>query len=224
MSTEERTRVMIVDDHSIVRVGLKQILEQTGEFEVVGQAADGEEAVRVAAEVSPEVVVMDVLMPKKDGVEACREIMEAAPGTRVVMLTASTEENAVIEAVAAGATGYLQKETGRDRLLSAVRDVAMGELRVPAEVVTSVFAGIRGDAKTGDGADSAMLTQREREILISFTTGMSYSRIAEARGIKAVTVRNAMYGIQSKLKVRTIQELVLWAVRSGLLDDYATDG
>ena len=224
MSSGERIRVMIVDDHSIVRVGLKQVLEQTGEFEVVGQAADGEEAVRVAAEVSPEVVVMDVMMPKKDGVEACREIMEAAPETRVVMLTASTKEDAVVEAVAAGATGYLQKETGRDRLLSTVRDVAMGELRVPAEVVTRVFAGIRRGAKTGDAADGAGLTQREREILISFAKGRSYARIAEERGIKPVTVRNAVYGIQRKLGVGTMQGLVLWAVRNGLLGGYATDG
>ena len=90
MSSRERIRVMVVDDHSIMRVGLKQVLEQSGEFEVVGDAADGEEAVRVAAEVSPDVVVMDVMMPGKDGVEACREIMESAPDTRVVMLTAST--------------------------------------------------------------------------------------------------------------------------------------
>ena len=178
----------------------------------------------MAAEVSPEVVVMDVMMPKKDGVEACREIMESAPETRVVMLTASTEEVAVVDAVAAGATGYLQKETGMDRLLSAVRDVAMGELRVPAEAVTRVFAAIRGDAKRGDAAGRAGLTQREREILISFAKGKSHSRIAEARGIKPVTVRNAIYGIQSKLKVRTMQGLVLWAVRNGFLDDYATDG
>ena len=219
----KRTRVMIVDDHSIVRVGLRQVLEQTGEFEVVGEAADGEEAVRVAVEVSPEVVVMDVLMPKKDGVEACREIMEALPETRVVMLTASTEEDAVVEAVAAGATGYLQKETGRDRLLSTVRDVAMGELRVPAEVVTRVFAGIRGGAKTGDAADGAVLTPREREILVSFAKGLSYIRIAEARGIKPVTVRNAIYGIQHKLNVGSMQGLVLWAVRNGLLEGCAPD-
>ena len=153
---------MIVDDHSIVRVGLRQVLEQTGEFEVVGEAADGEEAVRVAAEVSPEVVVMDVMMPKKDGVEACREIMESAPEIRVVMLTASTEEEAVVEAVAAGATGYLQKETGRDRLLSTVRDVAMGELRVPAEVVTRVFAAIRGTARRRDMPSDARRADSER--------------------------------------------------------------
>ena len=149
MSAGERIRVMIVDDHSIVRVGLKQVLDQSGEFEVVGQAADGEEAVRVAADVSPDVVVMDVMMPKKDGVEACREIMESAPETRVLMLTASTEEDAVVEAVAAGATGYLQKETDREQLLSAVRDVALGELRLPADVVRRTFKAIRGGAGTG---------------------------------------------------------------------------
>ena len=171
MSSGERTRVMIVDDHSVLRVGLKQVLERTGEFEVVGQAADGEEAVRVAAEVLPDVVVMDVMMPGKDGVEACREIMERSPGTRVVMLTASTEEDAVVEALAAGATGYLQKESGLDRLLSTMRDVVKGELRIPAESVSKVLAGIRIGAKAGDAADRARLTQREREMLISFVTG-----------------------------------------------------
>ena len=211
MSLGEPIKVMIVDDHSVMRVGLKQVLEEAGEFEVVGQAADGE--------VSPQVVVMDVMMPKKDGVEACREIMVSAPETRVVMLTASTEEGAVIEAIAAGATGYLQKETGLDRLLSTVRDVARGELRVPPAVVTRVFAAIRDGAMMGDGAVGAALTQREREILISFANGISYTRMAEARGIKPVSVRNAIYRIQSKLKVETLQGLVLWAVKNGLLDE-----
>ena len=132
MSPGERIRAMIVDDHSIVRVGLKQVLDQSDEFEVVGQAADGEEAVRVAADVSPDVVVMDVMMPKKDGVEACREIMEYAAETRVLMLTASTAEDAIVEAVAAGATGYLQKDTDREQLLSVVRNVALGKLRLPS--------------------------------------------------------------------------------------------
>ena len=223
MAAGERIRVLIVDDHSIVRVGLKQVLEQSDEFEVVGQAGDGEAAVRVAANVKPDVVVMDVMMPKQDGVAACREIMASAPATRVVMLTASTEEDAVVEAVAAGATGYLQKETGRARLLSAVRDVVRGELRVPADVVRRVFAGIHAGAKTGDAADVAGLTPRERAILLSFARGRSYAQIAAARGIQPVTVRNAIYGIQRKLEVGTMQELVLWTVRHGLLDDGATD-
>ena len=219
MSADERIRVMIVDDHSIVRVGLKQVLDQSGEFEVVGEAADGEEAVRVAADVSPDVVVMDVMMPKKDGVEACREIMESAPETRVLMLTASTEEDAVVEAVAAGATGYLQKETGREQLLSAVRNVALGELRLPADVVRRTFKALRDCAGTGDAAADAGLTPREREILVSFAQGMSYARIAEERETKPVTARNAIYRIQQKLGVGSMQELVLWSVRNGLLGD-----
>ena len=219
MSSGERTRVMIVDDHSVLRVGLKQVLERTGEFEVVGQAADGEEAVRVAAEVSPDVVVMDVMMSVKDGVEACREIMEFSPRTRVVMLTASTEEDAVIEALAAGATGYLQKESGLDRLLSTMRDVVRGELRIPAESVSRVLAGIRSGTQAGVAASGDGLTQREREILTSFARGLSYAQIAKMREIKPVTVRNAIYNIQSKLGVKTMQGLVLWAARQGMVDD-----
>ena len=223
MSSNERIRVLVVDDHSIVRVGLTQMLEQSGEFEVVGQAADGERAVSLAAEVSPDVVVMDVMMPKKDGVEACREIMESVPETRVLMLTVSTEERAVMEAIAAGATGYLQKETDSEQLLSAIRGVFNGELRVPVDVVRRVFSEIRSDTTTADPAEAAGLTPREREILVSFAQGMPYPRIAEARGIKAVSVRNAVYRIQQKLGVESMQGLVLWAVRNGLIDNLGPD-
>ena len=219
MACGERTKVMIVDDHEIVRVGLKEVLEGTGEFVVVGQAVDGVEAVRVAAEASPDLVVMDVMMPNKDGVEACREIMESHHHVRVVMLTASTEEDAVVEAVAAGATGYLQKDSGRDKLLTTIREVVNGELRVPASVVTRVFAGIRAGVRSGNPAGADTLTRREREILISFARGFSYAQIAQERGIKPVTARNAIYGIQSKLRLGTMQELVLWIARNGLLDD-----
>ena len=217
MSTESRRiRVLLADDHSIVREGLQAMLERSEEIEVVGQAKDGEEAVKAASELAPNVIVMDVMMPRKDGVEACREIMESLPGTRVIMLTASTEADAVIEAVAAGATGYLQKVSGMDSLLSAVKDVAAGEMSLPTDVVRRVFAGIRSGATAEEEAD---LTPREKEILASFSQGMSYAAIAEARGVKPVTIRNAIYNIQVKLGLRTKQEIVVWAVRNGLLDD-----
>ena len=208
--------MLLADDHSIMREGLQVMLEQSGEFEVVGQARDGAEAVRAASELSPDVIIMDVMMPEKDGVEACREIMESAPDTRVIMLTASTEADAVIEAVAAGATGYLQKVSGMDRLLRTVKVVAAGEMRLPIEVVKRVFARTRGGATAEEEAD---LTAREKEILASFSQGMSYAAIAEARGVKPVTVRNAIYTIQVKLGLRTKQEIVVWAVRNGLLDE-----
>ena len=129
--------------------GLRVMLEQSGEFEVVGQARDGEAAVSAASELTPDVVVLDVMMPNKDGVEACREIIESLPDTRVIMLTASTEEDAVIEAVAAGATGYLQKVSGMEQLLATVRDVAAGEMRLPASIVRRVFVAIRGRERSG---------------------------------------------------------------------------
>ena len=217
MSTEtRRIRVLLADDHSIVREGLQSMLERSEEFEVVGEARDGVEAVEAASKLSPDVIVMDVMMPRKDGVEACREIMESLPDTKVIMLTASTEADAVIEALAAGAAGYLQKVAGMDQLLSTVQGAAAGETRLPTEVVRRVFDRIRSAAKSKQVLD---LTPREKEILVSFCRGMSYAAIAEARGVKMVTVRNAIYTIQVKLDVSSKQEIVIWAVRNGLLDD-----
>ena len=127
MAPATQTRVMVVDDHEIMRDGLREVLQRAGDFDVVGQAGDGEAAVRVAQSLKPDVIIMDVMMPLKNGIDACREITEMLPDTRVLMLTASAEEDAVMEAVAAGATGYLQKYSGKERLLRAVRDVAEGE-------------------------------------------------------------------------------------------------
>ena len=208
--------MLLADDHAITREGLQVMLERSGQFEVVGQARDGVEAVTAASELSPDVIVMDVMMPKKDGVEACREIMESLPDTKVIMLTASTEADAVIEAVAAGAAAYLQKVAGMDQLLSMVRGAAAGEMRLPTEVVRRVFDRIRSGAKSKQAVG---LTAREKEILVSFCRGMSYTAIAEAREVKVVTIRNAIYNIQVKLGVASKQEVVVWAVRNGLLDD-----
>ena len=127
MAPATQTRVMVVDDHEIMRDGLREVIQRAGDFEVVGQAGDGEAAVRVAQSLKPDVIIMDVMMPLKNGIDACREITEMLPDTKVLMLTASAEEDAVMEAVAAGATGYLQKYSGKERLLRAVRDVAEGE-------------------------------------------------------------------------------------------------
>ena len=219
MSSAGRIRVMVVDDHPIMRNGLRDTLEASGRFEVVGQAEDGEEALRTVAGLGPEVVVMDVIMPNKDGINACREIMELLPETRVLMLTASSEEDAVIEAVAAGATGYLQKYSRPEELVEAVLDVAEGRLRIPAKVVREVFALVRGDRKLASRQATDKLTALERETLRLFASGRSYTDIAEARGNSTVTIRNTLYRIQDKLGIGTKQELVIWAVWNGLVDD-----
>ena len=144
--------------------------------------------------------------------------MDILPDTRVLMLTASTDEDTAMDAVAAGATGYLQKFAGMERLLSTVRDVASGEFRVPANVARRVVAGLGGERPILQPAGSE-LTTREREILTQFAGGLSVAQIAQARFNSPVTIRNAIYGIRKKLGVKTRQEIVVWAVRNGLLDD-----
>ena len=219
MTSTGRKRVMVVDDHPIVRNGLRDALEGSGRLEVVGQAEDGDEAVRTAEELKPDVIVMDVMMPNKDGIDACREIMDLLPETKVLMLTASTEEDAVIEAVAAGATGYLEKYSRPEELVVAILDVAEGRVRIPQRALKEVFAMVRYAREITDRRASDDLTEMEKEVLTLFASGRSYSRIGETRGTSTATVRNTLYRIQEKLGVETKQELVIWAVRNGLLDD-----
>ena len=217
MTSSNIIRVMLVDDHPITRRGLQGVLEDSGGFEVVAQARDGEEAVGVAEKLRPDVIIMDVMMPKKNGVEACREILDILPDTRVLMLTASTEDDAVIEAIAAGASGFVQKYSGSDELVDAIRKVAIGGLMIPDDAVTRVFELIRGG--NVQSASPKVLTAREREVVAHFARGKSYAGIAETLGVSAVTVRNAIYRVQDKLGVGSKQEMVVWAVRSGLLDE-----
>ena len=224
MASADRIRVMVVDDHPIMRNGLRDTLEASGRFEVVGLAGDGEEAVGTVEALKPEVIVMDVLMPNKDGIDACREVMELLPGTRVMMLTASDEEDAVIEAIAAGATGYLEKYSRPEELVEAVLDVAAGRLRIPDAAVRRVFAMIRGERGLTSRRNRDKLTALERDTLTLFAGGRSYGGIAAERGNSTVTVRNTINRIQDKLGIRTKQELVIWAVRNGLVDEVEVGG
>ena len=144
MSKDNGIRVMLVDDHPIMRKGLLDLLMESGGFDIVGQAADGAEAVIVAERSQPCVILMDVMMPEKDGMEACRDIIDLLPDTKVLMLTASTEEDAVVEAAAAGATGFVQKFSGGDELVNAVREVAAGRIVIPEDAVR---AGLQADTR-----------------------------------------------------------------------------
>ena len=220
MSPNTVTRVMLVDDHDLMRDGIREALERSGDFKVVGEAADGDSAVKEAMALKPDVIIMDVIMPLKDGIEACREITDMLPDTRVLMFTASSEEEAVVESFAAGAAGYLEKYSGKEHLLRTARGVAQGEYRIPNDVVKRAFSGIRSATEQSDVRKTATLTDREREILTLFSQGLTYAEIADVRGNKWVTIRNAIYGIQNKLAVGTKRELVVWAVRNGLLDDW----
>ena len=223
MSVGGRLRVLVVDDHPLVQDSLCRVLENTGEFEVVGQASNGEEAVPLAESLRPDAVIMDLMMPGMGGVAACQEIVERLPDTRVLMLTASTDDEAVIAAVAAGATGFVIKDASLPELLEAVRDVALGRLRIPLSVLRRAFSVAYGKQERTHGEKSPVLTEREREVLTMFARGSSYADIAGTQGNSASTVRNVIYRIQDKLGVGSRQGLVAWAVRNGLLDDDRPD-
>ena len=221
MTTDNRTSVMLVDDHSIMRELLRDALENTGEFQVVAQAADGEEALRMVEEAAPDVVVMDVIMPVMDGIEACREITELMPDVKVLMLTASSEQDAIVRSIAAGATGYLQKYSSKEQLLTTLREVAQGEFRIPGSAAKRLSQAVRSPSADAGSERLEGLTNREREILKLYAGGMGYEQIGEIREISHLTARNAVSSIQKKLGFRTRQQMVVWAVRIGLADDGA---
>ena len=218
MTAENLTSVMLVDDHSIMRDLLRDALENTGEFQVVAQAADGQEALRMVQEVAPDVIVMDVIMPVMDGIDACREITELLPDTRVLMLTASNEQDAIVRAIAAGATGYLQKYSGKEQLLTTLREVAEGEFRIPGSAARRLARAVRSPMADAAFERLDTLTDREKGILKLFTEGLTYQEIGEIRNNSALTVRNAVSGVQKKLGFKTRQQMVIWAVRAGLVD------
>ena len=208
-----------------MRDGLAELLERSGDLEVVGQAQNGVEAVHAAQSVKPDVIIMDLMMPEKDGIEACREIRELLPDTRVLILTASTEEDAVLAAVTAGATGYLQKFSGKEKLLATIREVQAGEFSIPGDLAQRVFYRIRTTEGQTEKPQPDNLTEREQEILTLFAQGLSYAEIAEVRGNRPLTIRNAIYVIRDKLGAKSMQEMVIWAIRNGLLDiDPPQDG
>ena len=213
------TKVMVVDDHSMVRELIRDALHLTGEYEVVAEAGDGVEALQLLESVEPDVVVMDVIMPVMDGVEACREITDRLPGTRVLMLTASNEQDAILRSIAAGATGFLQKYANTDELLSTLREVALGEFRIPGDAARRLVIAMRSlPDDTGPGRLEA-LTDRERGILKLYAQGRSYREIGDIRNNSFLTVRNTVSSVQRKLGFTTRQQLVVWAVRAGLLED-----
>ena len=217
VSTAEPIRVLLADDHPIMRSGLRDALQAEGDITVVGAASDGVEAVRLARELEPQVVLMDVLMPNQDGIDACREIAELLPETQVLMLTASEADEAVLNSLAAGAAGFLRKVDGPEELAEAVRAVAEGRMSIPDDSVRQVINLIRGRRRARELPGP--LSERQRAYLKMFALGHSYAEIAEAHGIKPVSVRNAMHRIQDRLGLGSKQELVIWAARQGLLDE-----
>lgn len=204
-------RVLVVDDHRVVRAGLETLLATSPDLEVVGSAADGAQAVLLASSTNPDVVLMDLSMPVVDGVEATRQIIAANPATRVVVLTSFSDRERILDAIDAGASGYLLKDTEPDQLLAAIRAAARGEAPLHPKAARAVL-----DAR-GHRRPPLELTPRERDVLVLVGRGLLNKQIARRLGIAEKTVKTHLTSIFQRLGVTDRTQAALWAERNGLL-------
>jgi DNA-binding NarL/FixJ family response regulator len=201
----EQVRIMLVDDHEVVRMGLRALLERRGDFAIVAEAADGDEAVNVARQAQPDVIIMDIRLPTMSGVEACREIRDERPGTRVIMLTSYADDEAVYGSIIAGAAGYLLKQTRGQDLAGAIERVSRGESLLDPSVTEKVLRRMR-QMSEGETDDLAALSPQERKILGGIAEGKTNKEIAQDVFLSDKTVKNYVSSILSKLNLRRRSE------------------
>jgi DNA-binding NarL/FixJ family response regulator len=207
----ERIRVLLVDDHPVVRQGLRTFLDLQPDIAVVGEAADGGAGVEAAEELRPDVVLLDLRMPGSDGLDALRGLREHGNPARVLVITSFTEPGAVLPAVRAGAAGYVYKDIDPPALAAAIRSVHAGHVLLHPDVARLLAAG-------GPGPTGAGLTGREREVLAEVARGRSNREIARALSLSEKTVKTHVSAILGKLGVQDRTQAALAAVRSGLVD------
>ena len=217
MSTNVRTvRVLIADDQTLFRVGLARLLEGDPRVEIVGQAGDGSEAVKLAGSLQPDVVLMDLKMPNVDGIEATRQIVSSHPGVKVLLLTTFEADNHVIQALKAGASGYILKDSRPDSIVSSLLAVMAGERVMASAVANRVLEMLTGTTTPKEFYDG--LTGREIEILKLLAGGMANKQIAYKLKISEKTVRNHVSNMYEKLNIYDRSQAVLYAVRKGLVE------
>ena len=213
----EPLRVLLVDDHDLFRTGLRNLLEEQG-VQVVGEAASGSDALRIVREIAPDVVVMDLNMPGISGVEATREITSIAPLTRVVVLTISDQDDDVMDAIVAGACGYLVKDSSIEELMRGITAAAVGESLISPPIASKVLQRMRA-VTLDQGAETirAELSERELDVLRLIANGKDNSEIAEALHISPKTVKNHISNILMKLQIDNRIQAAVYAVRSGIV-------
>jgi two-component system, NarL family, response regulator DegU len=209
-------RLLLADDHRMLREGLRRSMTDEG-FDVVGEATNGEEAVAMAAELAPDVVLMDVTMPEMDGVEATREISANGTPTRVVMLTMHADKEVLAEAIRAGASGYLVKDCSTDEVADAVRMAADGQTVLSPQLAATMLDEVRRLDAPAATEDERVVTRREEEVLQLIADGCSTQEVAEQLYISQKTVKNHLASIYQKLDARDRTQAVLQAVRMGIV-------
>ncbi len=208
-------RVVVVDDHQIVREGLSSLLGALDGLDVVGTASDGRDAIHGVAETGPDVVVMDIQMPQLDGIEATRMITGRQPGVRVVMLTMNEDDETVLAAIRAGASGYLLKGSGAEEVQTAIRAAAAGGMVFGASLAARVASYFSGAGSRQAPEPFPELTERERDVLRLLATGLSNDAIAAELFVSNKTVRNAVSGVYAKLHAAGRAEAIIKAREAG---------
>jgi two-component system response regulator NreC len=209
-----KTRILLADDHAVVRQGFKMLLSAQPDMEIVGEAANGREAVESAESLRPDVVVMDVAMPELNGIEATRRLAASAPHTRVIALSMHKDSVYVREILRAGARGYLLKDSGAEDLVSAIRAVAKGESYLSPAVSNAVLDDYRRHVTN----PIDLLTSREREVLQMLAEGKTNKEIAGVLNLSVYTVDAHRGRIMEKLNLHSINDLVRFAVRNGIIE------
>ena len=219
----EPIRTMIVDDHALFRRGLEMVLDSEPDIELVGQASDGAEAVEKAGESLPDVVLMDIRMPRSSGIEACRALKDVVPSAKIVMLTISDEEEDLFEAIRAGASGYLLKDIPLDEVAETVRAVHGGQSLINPSMAGKLlteFAALarREESERAQRIPAPRLTEREIQVLKLVARGMNNRDIAKELFISDNTVKNHVRNILEKLQIHSRMEAVMVAVRDKLIE------
>jgi DNA-binding NarL/FixJ family response regulator len=217
----ERLRVLIADDHALFRRGLEMVLDSEPDIEVVGEAHDGDQAVDRAAELMPDVVLMDVRMPRRSGIEATQKIKEQLPHVKILVLTNSDEEADLYDSIKAGASGYLLKEISSEEVADSIRSVMQGHSRISPAMASKLLTEFQAMTKREDDRQPLApprLTDRELEVLSQVAQGKGNRDIAGELFISENTVKNHIRNILEKLQLHSRMEAVIYAVREKLLD------
>ncbi len=213
-----KQRILLVDDHEVVRLGLRALLERHPHFEVIAEASTAREAIEKVKQYSPNVVVMDIRLPGGSGIEACEEITENYPNSKVIMLTSYAEDEMLFSAIRAGAAGYVLKQIGGEDLVRAIEAVGRGEALLDPAVTQRIFQEVRKAAKEEEASAFAALTQQEKHVLVLVSEGKTNREIAKALFLGEGTVRNYVSSILSKLGVSNRAEAAAYAVEHNLRD------
>lgn len=209
-------KIILADDHKVLREGLKSLLNQHNDIQVIGEAADGHEAIKLTKELSPDIVILDIGMPNMNGIQAAQHIIAAAPATKILALSMHEDHQFVMKMLQAGASGYMLKDCAFEELISAVKTISNGKYYLSKDVTGVVINDYINKIQEMDSAGKSVLTPRERETLQLIAEGKSTAETAELLNVSTKTVETHRKNIMDKLDIHSIAELTKYAVREGL--------